>query len=102
VLAYHLATCSDVDEALAAYERDRRPAATQVQISNRQQGPEVVIKMANERAPHGFAAIDDVIPRRELLEISERYAKAGGFDKETVNNRLSYSVSPRAQPTKCS
>ncbi len=92
-LAYHLRTSTDVDEALAAYERDRRPVTTSVQINNRQEGPEVVIKLANQRAPQGFTRIEDVIPRRELMEISERYARAAGFDPETLNSRASYSVS---------
>ncbi|MDH6579333.1 flavin-dependent oxidoreductase [Kitasatospora sp. MAP5-34] len=92
VLAHHLAVRGDVDEALAAYEQERRPAMTQLQSSNRQMGPEIVIGLAHERAPEGFDDIHEVIPEAELRAISERYAQVGAFDPATVNSRPSYSV----------
>ncbi|WP_441250655.1 flavin-dependent oxidoreductase [Kitasatospora sp. McL0602] len=93
VLAHHLALNPDVDEALAAYEHERRPAMTRLQASNRQMGPEIVINLAHERAPEGFASVHEVIPEAELRAISEQYAQIGAFDPATVNSRPSYGVS---------
>ncbi|WP_255293310.1 FAD-dependent monooxygenase, partial [Streptomyces niveus] len=58
-LAHALATHPDRAEALTAYERERRPAMTELQLANRQQGPEVVITLAHRRAPGGFTDIAD-------------------------------------------
>jgi 2-polyprenyl-6-methoxyphenol hydroxylase-like FAD-dependent oxidoreductase len=91
-LAYHLATSGDVDTALARYEADRRPRTTAVQLDNRRMGPEIVIDLANQRAPDGFDRIGDVFPPGELSAISARYAKTAGFDVETVNTSPSYTV----------
>lgn len=91
VLAYRLARHEDVAEALAAYELDRRPAMTELQLSGRRRGPEVVIDLAHQRAPDGFADIHDVIPEPELRAISDQYARLGAFDMESINHRPSYT-----------
>lgn len=77
----------DVDAALAAYESARRPATAAVVLANRQGGPDRVLQLAEERAPGGFAHIEDVIPREELEAIANRYKQTAGFDRETVNRR---------------
>ena len=64
---------ADPVEALAAYEALRRPATAEIVLSNRQLGPEEVMKMAHERAPGGFGHVEDVISRAELEEVSRRY-----------------------------
>lgn len=92
VLARSLATHATPGEGLAAYELERRPPATRLQEKGRKRGPEIVIDMAHQRAPHGFDRIEDVFRPRELADISARYAQLGAFDAETVNNRPSYSV----------
>jgi len=92
VLAYALATHSDLDEALAAYEQERRPAMTKLQRINRQMGPERVIDLVHRRAPYGFEKIEDVISREELAQISAEYAETGGFTPATLNAHPSYSV----------
>ena len=43
-----------------------------------------------ERAPNGFARINDVISREELDTIANSFATAAGLDVETVNTRPSY------------
>jgi 2-polyprenyl-6-methoxyphenol hydroxylase-like FAD-dependent oxidoreductase len=91
-LAHHLATHVDVDEALAAYEAERRPVNTQIQLANRQLGPEGVIRMVHGRAPDGFADIHDVISADELAEHFGAYARRAGLDIETVNTRPSRTV----------
>ncbi|MBT2444573.1 FAD-dependent monooxygenase [Streptomyces sp. ISL-36] len=91
-LAHALALNPDPTEALAAYERDRRPATTALQLANRQLGPEVVINLAHQRAPHGFTDIHQVIPAQELASIAARYAATGAFDPAAVNQGSPYEV----------
>lgn len=91
-LAHALATHPDRAEALTAYEAERRPAMTELQRANRQQGPEVVITLAHQRAPGGFTDIADVIPPAELAEIAARYAATGAFDPRTVNAGSPYDI----------
>lgn len=72
-IADALSTFSDPDEALHAYERERREVTNKIVESNRKLGPEQVMQMADERAPQGFDNIEDVISRKELEEISAQY-----------------------------
>ncbi|MEU6431551.1 flavin-dependent oxidoreductase [Microbispora sp. NPDC046973] len=87
VLAYALARGD-----LAAYEEMRRPAATALQLSNREMGPEIVMKLAHERAPGGFDDIEQVIPHAERAEISASYKRTAGFDPASLSERPSWSV----------
>jgi 2-polyprenyl-6-methoxyphenol hydroxylase-like FAD-dependent oxidoreductase len=88
-LAYELATQATVDAALAAYEEARRPTTTRIVLSNRGNGPEQVMQMAEERAPEGFAHVHDVISREELEATAGAYKKLAGFDREALNSRAS-------------
>ena len=92
VLALALATYTNIDEALAVYEQERRPAMTKIQKSNRNMGPERVIDLVHRRAPHGFDKIDEVISKAELEQISFEYAETGGFTPMTLNTQPSYTV----------
>ncbi|MEZ4660237.1 MAG: FAD-dependent monooxygenase [Caldilineaceae bacterium] len=85
LLADQLAEQADVAQALANYEAERRPATGKIVLMNRQNGPEQVMQMAEERAPNGFANIHDVIAQTELEEISQRYKQAAGFSLQQVN-----------------
>ncbi|MEU8523892.1 FAD-dependent monooxygenase [Streptomyces sp. NBC_01216] len=91
-LAHALALHRDPAEGLAAYEETRRPAMTALQRANRQLGPEVVINLAHQRAPHGFTDIHQVIPAPELAEIAARYAATGAFDPTAVNQGSPYET----------
>ncbi|CAM5707508.1 5-methylphenazine-1-carboxylate 1-monooxygenase [Streptomyces tendae] len=84
-LAHALATHRDPVRALAAYDRDRRPPMNRLQLFNRAKGPELVIDLAQERAPGGFRRVEDVIPAARLALVAESYARAAGFDAESVN-----------------
>ncbi len=68
----------------AAYEAERRPATSQIVLLNRQNGPEQVMQLAEERAPAGFADVQDVISAAELEEIAARYKRAAGFAPEQL------------------
>jgi 2-polyprenyl-6-methoxyphenol hydroxylase-like FAD-dependent oxidoreductase len=84
-LAAALRDCPTIDEALHRYEDDRRNKTAEIVARNRQGGPEIVIRIAEERAPNGFADIEAVIPRNELTRIAESYKQIASFDRETVN-----------------
>lgn len=77
----------DVIPALAEYEENRRPATSKIVLLNRQNGPEQVMQIAEERAPHGFKHVNDVIPNAELEEIASRYKQTAGFTVAEVKSR---------------
>ncbi|MGW6568736.1 FAD-dependent monooxygenase [Streptomyces sp. NPDC054975] len=97
-LAHSLALHRDPAEALAAYEAARRPVTTELQRAGRRLGPEVVINLAHQRAPHGFTDIHQVIPAAELADIAARYAATGAADPTTVNQGSPYQVRPGGRP----
>ncbi len=68
-----------VPEALAAYEAERLPKTAEIVRSNRRGGPERVVDVVSERAPEGFARLEDVIAREELAAIAGGYAAMAGF-----------------------
>jgi 2-polyprenyl-6-methoxyphenol hydroxylase-like FAD-dependent oxidoreductase len=92
ILARELALSSSVEAAVAAYDSDRRPATAAVVVANRQVGPERSMDLVEERAPEGFANIEDVISQEELETIARTYKRIAGFDPEVLNNRPSLSV----------
>jgi 2-polyprenyl-6-methoxyphenol hydroxylase-like FAD-dependent oxidoreductase len=92
VLAHQLTRCTDPVTALAAYEDLRRPPTTALVHANRRHGPEHVMTIVEQRAPHGFADIDDVIAPEELRAIVGRYSRTAGFDVDELNTRPSWSV----------
>ena len=69
----------DAVAALAAYEAERLPKTAEIVRSNRRGGPERVVDVVSERAPEGFARLEDVITREELSAIAGGYARMAGF-----------------------
>ncbi len=92
VLARELALQPSVEQALAAYEEQRRPATSAVVLANRRAGPEQVMELVAERAPDGFTDRDAVITADELASIAAEYKRAAGFDPQVLNERPSFSV----------
>ncbi|MEV1174468.1 flavin-dependent oxidoreductase [Nonomuraea sp. NPDC049784] len=88
VLAYALAT----GQGLQFYEGERRPVTNNIVLANRKDGAEVILKLAHQRAPRGFADIEDIMPLAEREEIALRYKKLAGFEPATLNARRSWSV----------
>lgn len=97
VLARELARRPDPERTLPAYEEARRPPTTAVQLANRQQGPEVVMKLVHERSPEPFTDLETVLPRAERDEIARRYKRLAGFDPAVLNERASYDVRPSSR-----
>ena len=84
-LAPLLAETKDVVRALKAYEAARLPATAKIVLDNRAGGPERVIDVVEERAPDGFAHLDEVASHAELEAIVKGYSKMAGFDQTQVN-----------------
>lgn len=91
-LTWHLASGADVEEALQAYDAERRPATAQIVLANRQNGPEKAMEMVHERAPDGFENLSDIVSASELSETADHYKALAGFDKDTLNNRPSWNA----------
>jgi 2-polyprenyl-6-methoxyphenol hydroxylase-like FAD-dependent oxidoreductase len=87
--AAFLATSNPV-EALERYDSERRPIMNDVTLRNRQFGPETAMQLVEERAPDGFARIDEVISREDLQAIAASFSSAAGLSTEAVNNRPSF------------
>lgn len=92
VIAYHLATCKDPQEALRRYEAERLPVMREIALTNRTLGPEVVMQIVEERAPGGFTNLDDILPPTELVSRAAEFKEKAGFAVEALNRRASYSV----------
>ncbi|MEM9958318.1 MAG: flavin-dependent oxidoreductase [Pseudomonadota bacterium] len=82
-----LAEASDPADALAAYDAVRRPATSAIVRANRKGGPERVIDLVEERAPDGFASLDDVATPDELTAIVGAYQRMAGFSAKQVNRK---------------
>ena len=84
-LAGLLASEPDVQVALHAYEAERAPKTAEIVRTNRLGGPERVIDVVTERAPHGFERLEDVASQEELAAIVRGYSQVAGFSREAVN-----------------
>jgi 2-polyprenyl-6-methoxyphenol hydroxylase-like FAD-dependent oxidoreductase len=80
-----LAKTGEAVPALQVYEAARRPGTAQIVQENRAGGPERVIDVVEERAPHGFAHLAEVASRAELAALVKGYSKMAGFDQTQVN-----------------
>jgi len=86
--------CDDLERGLERYDEIRRPATAKIVLSNRQDGPEACLQLVEDRAPNGFASLDDVVPPRELQAIADKYKQLAGFAVAELNARKSL-----AEPT---
>jgi 5-methylphenazine-1-carboxylate 1-monooxygenase len=76
----------DVERALLRYDAVRRPATSSIVLANRGFGPEMPMKLVEERAPDGFAHIDDVITAAEISAVTEGYRATAGFALADLNS----------------
>lgn len=90
-LAGRIKTLGPSEAALQAYERVRNPQTAQVVLTNRSNPPDAILREVWQRSGgKRFERIEDVISMVELAEISERYKKVAGFDRETLRTRASF------------
>ncbi len=83
-LAKALAATSHVEAALKAYEGERLEPTRALTLTNRQTGPEIVLRLVEERCPEGFDDIHDHFSEAELQEIADSYKRIAGFTREQV------------------
>lgn len=84
-LADALANEPDPVAALKRYEAARLEPTARIVHANRQHGPEVVMQLAEERAPGGFEDVHSVFAPNELEEIARWYKVIAGFDRDRLN-----------------
>jgi hypothetical protein len=75
---------ASVVPALWTYEQERLPMTAQI-VRRIAKADEGVIDAVEERAPDGFARIDDVLSFAEREAIVRGYASSAGFAREQVN-----------------
>jgi 2-polyprenyl-6-methoxyphenol hydroxylase-like FAD-dependent oxidoreductase len=80
---------ADLAKGLARYEAIRRPATAEIVKANRGMGPELPMQLVEDRAPNGFARLDDVVSPDELRGIADRYKSVAGFAVNELNSRPS-------------
>ena len=84
----------DPDEALARYESVRRPATAAIVQANRGLGPELPMKLVEERAPDGFDDVGEVITEAEIAEVTEGYRRTAGFALAELQRGVSLTDEP--------
>jgi 2-polyprenyl-6-methoxyphenol hydroxylase-like FAD-dependent oxidoreductase len=83
-LAEELLRC-DTPAALAAYEAQRLAPTSNVVLENRRNPPDAILREVYERTgDKPFGRVDEVISPAELREISERYKRVAGYDRDTL------------------
>jgi 2-polyprenyl-6-methoxyphenol hydroxylase-like FAD-dependent oxidoreductase len=82
-------------QALEAYEAERRPATSDLVRLNRQNGPEQVMQLVEERAPDGFKVVTDVLSQHELEDIAANYKRVAGFQVDALNAKPPIVQLPR-------
>ena len=87
VLTREIQTHGVTEKALLAYEAERRPATARIVLANRGNGPEQVMQLVEQRAPNGYARIEDVLTPEELAGTADGYKRIAGFDKDALNAR---------------
>ena len=80
---------TDLERGLERYDQLRRPATSQIVLSNRKQGPEAAMELVETRAPDGFARLEDVVAPAELEAIADKYKRLAGFSVHELNSRNS-------------
>ena len=84
----------DIDAALQHYEEARRPATAAIVRANRGFGPELPMKLVEERAPDGFVDVADVITPDEIAQVTEAYRTTAGFSLAALRRGTSLLEDP--------
>jgi 2-polyprenyl-6-methoxyphenol hydroxylase-like FAD-dependent oxidoreductase len=72
-------------QALAAYEARRLAPTSNVVLENRRNPPDAILREVFERTgDKPFRRIEEVIDNAELREISDRYKRVAGYDRDTL------------------
>jgi len=75
-------------QALAAYEARRLAPTSNVVLENRRNPPDAILREVYERTgDKPFGRVDEVISLAELREISERYKRVAGYDRDALKQQ---------------
>jgi 2-polyprenyl-6-methoxyphenol hydroxylase-like FAD-dependent oxidoreductase len=75
-------------QALAAYEARRLAPTSTVVLENRRNPPDAILREVYERTgDKPFARVEEVIGEAELREISDRYKRVAGYDRDTLQRK---------------
>ncbi len=97
-LAFELATRTSIEAALEAYQAERIPLTARLLELTRAEGPDAVLQLVEQRAPDGYADLEQVLPLAEREAVAARYKTAAGFDRETLNRKPSLNARWRGAP----
>jgi 2-polyprenyl-6-methoxyphenol hydroxylase-like FAD-dependent oxidoreductase len=81
-LTEHLIANKDIQVALLQYEKIRLAPTSKIVLTNRENGPDKIMEIMEQRAPNGFENLDEVISKEELQEVANQYKKIAGFEKK--------------------
>jgi 2-polyprenyl-6-methoxyphenol hydroxylase-like FAD-dependent oxidoreductase len=98
VLAFELARAADPAAGLAAYESARVARTGALVLATRSIPMDRVLNLVAERAPQGFAAVEEVLTADETAELSRAFELTTGTDAAALNSRASFTpvrYSPR-------
>src|SRR5262249_41632468 len=85
ILTAALLAHDDPVAALASYEKQRLEATTRIVLTNRSNPPDAILREVFQRTKdRPFAAIDDVISRKELVALSDGYKRIAGYSKDAL------------------
>jgi len=97
VLVREMLALGETAAALQSYDVERRPITAAIVLANRGDGPDKVLDVVAQRAPNGFARIEDVLTKDELENTAASYKKTAGMDIDGLNNRP--SIIPLSNPS---
>jgi 2-polyprenyl-6-methoxyphenol hydroxylase-like FAD-dependent oxidoreductase len=76
---------AEAPAALAAYEARRLAPSSNLVLENRRNPPDAILREIYQRTgDKPFGRIEDVIGEAELQEISDRYKRIAGYDRDTL------------------
>lgn len=81
-LAVQLSVPQGVEAALDAYEAERLPMCARIVEMNRQEGLDAILDVVEERAPEGFARLEEVVDPAEIDALVKRYKAAAGHRQQ--------------------
>ncbi|MEL6643676.1 MAG: flavin-dependent oxidoreductase [Pseudomonadota bacterium] len=87
VLAREMREYGVGEEALQAYDAARRDDVNALVLANRGDGPDKILDIVADRAPDGFADIEDVMTRTERQTFADGYKQVAGMDIAALNAR---------------
>ena len=75
----------NVPDALRAYEAERLEPTAEIVRLNREFAAEHVLRLVDERCPPDCENIGDYVSPEEMEEVSRRYKRIAGFDRESMD-----------------